>query len=531
MKLKKTKATARCCSNCGEGIKNAKKIHNGSPYCEKCYPKLFVKSECSKCAGSVRALRNDTAPVCASCSRKGRTCLRCQKLVPLAGIRVGSQVACASCAPHFRAKEPCERCGKPSSTLSRILGVTEQRICPTCRTRELNVTCSSCGKYRSRYALTATGQGVCKSCASAPGTVHPCPDCGDPVGGFGDAPCMPCGFARSLWRRGTGLTTLLRSAPCQVLLSEFVAWCIRSNRTSNALAKFDVYAEAIATLDAALPPGSQLSPSFVASQFSQEGLRRIGLLAQFLSETCLHPSPQILRDQAENRKLAALLAGIRGADFEKPVGKYAAHLELEDLGLSRRSVRTYVGAAIRLWASIHARGSTSITQSEVDSFLRRNAGYRNSISRYLGFLSETNVTAKRLRVPSKARPAESIRVARQSVDLLLEKLKESTRQRERTALTAELLAVLFGVHLKTILNLKRADVRERPPVVAINLGGWLDLRRDIAHWVLQVRDLSTTSASQSDWLFPGRVGTAPLSVAAVSYHLEDRIAEPSQATG
>ncbi len=531
MKLRMTKTPPRCCCTCGESIKNARKIQNGSPYCEKCYFRLFVKLECSMCGGSVRALRNDTAPICGPCSCEGRTCLRCQKPVPRAGMRVGNQVTCKSCAPYFRAKEPCERCGTPSSKLSRILGVTEQRICATCRTRELNVTCSSCGKYRTRYALTAIGQEVCKSCASAPGAVHTCPDCGEPVGGVGDAPCMPCGFARSLRRRGTALATLLRSAPCQALLSAFVAWCVRSNRTSKALAKFDVYAEAIATLDAALPPGSQLTPLFVASQFGQEGLRRLGLLAMFLAETGLHPSAQVLRDKAEDLKLDSLLAGIRAENFEKEVSEYVAHLELAHRGLSRRSVRTYVGAAIRLWASIYARGATSITQAEVDAFLRRNAGYRNSISRYLGFLSETNVTAKRLQIPSKARPAESIHVARQSIDKLLEKLKQSVHRRQRTALTAELLATLFGVRLKSVLNLKRGDVHAMPQGVEINLGGWLDLRHDIAHWVLQVRDLDATSASPSDWLFPGRVVTAPLSVAAVSYYLEDRIAEPSQASG
>lgn len=529
MKLRKTKPPARSCCNCGEGIKKAKKILNGSSYCEKCYFKVFVKAECSRCAGSVRALRNDTAPICGPCSRADRTCVRCQKPVPRAGIRVGSQVACESCAPYFRAKERCERCGTPSSKLSRILGVTEQRICPTCRARELNVTCSSCGKYRARYALTADGLEVCKSCALSPGAVHPCPDCGDLVGGVGDAPCLPCGFVRSLRRREYGLAALLKNVPSQELLSTFVAWCIRTHRTSNALAKFDNYAEAIATLDAALLPGSPLSAVFVASQYSKEGFRKIGLLAQFLAESGLHPSAQVMSDQAENRKLSALLGGIRGEGFEKPVREYAAHLDQADQVLSRRSIRTYVGAAVLLWASVYARGATLITQDEVDSFLRRNAGYRNSISRYLRFLSETNATAERLHVPSRVRPPESIRVARRSIDTLLQTLKQSSSQRKRTALTAELLAVLFGVHLKTILNLKQADVRESPRGAEINLGGWLELSQDIAHWVLQVRNLGATAASPSDWLFRGRVGTSPLSVEAVSYHLEDRIAEPAQA--
>lgn len=519
MKLRKTKPPARTCADCGNGIKKAKRIANGEPYCDNCYPRLFVKSQCSKCAGPARAMRNDPTPICGPCSREGRTCLRCEKPVPRAGIRVGTRVACASCAPHFRIKEPCERCQAPSSQLTRIVGVTDQRLCPSCRAKELNVTCASCGKYRTRYAITAAREEVCKSCALAPGAVHGCPDCGASVGGLGDAPCLSCGFIRSLRRRESSLATLLRSDAGVALLSGFTTWCIEMNRTSNALAKFDSYAKAIARLDAAVPPGAALDQALIASLFTQEELRRSGLLAQYLGEVRLHPSPQALKDRMEDRKLAVLLAGIRGEFFERSVHEYAAHLDSSDRGLSRRTVRTYVEAAVRLWASAFARGSKAITQQEVDWFLRRQAGYRNSVSNYLGFLGASS-PGDRLRVPAKVRPAESIRTARISVEQLLARLKTSDSQRMRGALTAELLAELFGVHLSTIVTLKRGDVREAANGLELKLGEWILLSGDVANWVREVWEHGGQLPSKSDWLFRGRVAASPLSVAAVGYHLK-----------
>lgn len=519
MKPRKTKSPARLCGNCGAGVKTARKIANGIPYCEPCYFKVFIKTECSKCSGSVRALRNDLAPVCAACSREGRTCLRCEKPVPRASLRVGNQVACASCAPHFRRKETCERCGSASSRLSKIVGVTDQRLCPRCRAQELNVTCASCGKYRIRFALTISGQAVCKSCASAPGESHACPDCGISVGGVGNAPCRPCGFVRSLRRRATSLAGLLKHDASRALLDGFSEWCIRTDRTSKALAKFDQYGTAIAKLDKAFGVGGVLHQTFVASHFSQEELRRAGLFAHYLAEVGLHPPREVLNERLENQKLDILLTGIRGEVFEKSVCEYAVHLKANNRALTARSIRIYVEAAVRLSASAQARGAKIISQGEVNSFLRRNAGYRTSLSQYLKFLNASAAAEIGLRVPVKSRRAESMRAARESVVQLLQRLKNSSSQRTRTALTAKLLAQLYGVRLRTILSMKREDVREKDGRIEVRLGDWLALSPEISQWIRDLWQLVGDEAADSDWLFRGRVGDMSLSTAAVKYQL------------
>lgn len=521
MKLNNRKQPKRLCSGCGKSIDKAKKISGGSPYCDRCYDRLFVRAECTKCAASVRIMAADPAPICGTCSREGRLCVRCEKPVPRAGIRVGNGVACASCAPHYRIAEPCERCQTPSSKLSRIVGVTEERICPACRSKELNATCSCCGKHRPRHAITSTGKAVCKACAESPDAAHICPDCGISVGGTGEAPCLRCSFIRSLRRREAGLSKLLKQGAGIVLLAAFSDWCTRTDRSAKALAGFDIYAVAIARLDAALSADGVVDQALVASQFTHEELRRTGVFAQFLAEVGLHPPPQDLKDRTENKKLAVLLAGIRGETFEKPVLSYLAALESGDRTLSRRSVRTYADAAIRLWASVNARNSRSITQEEVDSFLRRQPGYRNSISAYLGFLSSSQATTARLKVPKKKCPPQSIRVARTAVEELQQKLKSSISQNARTAITGELLAELFGVHLNSILTLKHGDVRESPAGIEVNLGGWIAMSDEIGHWVRKVWQLKGAASAPTDWLFPGRVIASPLSAAAVNYHLRD----------
>lgn len=519
MSRTQAKQPVRVCAGCSHPLVKAKKIYDGAPYCARCYGRLFVKAPCSRCQEMVRVMAADTAPICKSCACHDRSCLRCGKPVPRAGIKVGNQVACASCAPHFRKAEPCERCQQPSSKLSRIVGVTEQRICPTCRSKELNATCSSCGKHRPRYAITSSGKSVCKTCAEAPDTVHACPDCGASVGGPGDAPCLSCGFVRSLRRREAGLSKLLKHASSVSLLAAFSNWCTRTNHSSKALAGFDGYAAAIAHLDAALSDDAIVDQALVAAQFSQEELRRTGLFAQFMADVGLHPPPQLLKDQTENKKLAVLLTGIRGEIFEKQIRSYVTDLESREQPLSRRSIRSYVEAAIRLWASANARNAKTLTQDELEAFLRRQPGYRNSVSSFLGFLSASKATPVRLKVPDETPAIPSIKAARLTIENLKERLKRIESASARTAITAELLAVLFGVHLDSILKLKRVDVRQSPRFVEVNLGGWITLNSEIGHWVQKVLEQRGLEAADTDWLFPGRVSASPLSIATVNYHL------------
>ena len=126
----------RHCDECGRDLVKAVRIHLEKEYCAACYKRTFVKAQCVTCQQSMRAHRHASEePVCDSCIRGKRTCMRCDKPVPQAAKLVGKRAVCNTCAPYFRERRHCANCGKLSFRVSASLSSgIEGQICDSCRT-------------------------------------------------------------------------------------------------------------------------------------------------------------------------------------------------------------------------------------------------------------------------------------------------------------------------------------------------------------------------------------------------------------
>src|SRR5690606_23971268 len=152
-------------------------FHKGNGYCSTCDAREFKSVPCSSCAGSARMHRRaGSTPLCGTCSRARRTCLRCSKAVPVAGKRIQEEaVACPSCARHLRGAEACARGGRTSSGLLRVgEGDGLARICRPCSTIRPHSTSLYCRRYRRTAGATETGGSFCVDCGPNGEASHDC---------------------------------------------------------------------------------------------------------------------------------------------------------------------------------------------------------------------------------------------------------------------------------------------------------------------------------------------------------------------
>lgn len=518
MTRNKPQQGSRECSACPNLITTAKKVVDGRPFCEACYARLFKKRECTQCGGSVRVLEKEKAPICPKCRRKGRVCLRCGKPVVKAGMLVMRKPACASCAHHYRKPEPCEQCQTPSTRLSRIAGVTDQRVCEKCRRKLLCATCSQCGKHRETHSLTSDGEALCKSCAENPGSCHPCPDCGDQVGGVGSAPCMKCGVKRSVMKKTDAIRNLMSREPTRALLSQFVDWAIQSGRQAKVASGFDRYSVFLAKLDSQLQDGACISMELVGRLFEPEELRRAGLISQFLAEQGLLPSAENRSDQSESRRIEAILQAAAEKPWNPDMRAYAEFLA--ESGLKLRTRRMYLRAAAALLDSSEVSKARLLTDELIKSFVRAQPGYKASLMAWMTYLKQSGLGPAAELTPlrksaAKEQPLKS--VALHTAELL-KGIEESHSEAQQISLLARLLALLFGVPLEQVLDLERGRFRYRNGVLQLELEQWIDIDRQVADWITRL--LPIIASDPEEKIFAGRTPGEPLSSSATLYHLQ-----------
>ena len=265
-------------------MSKAHKLHQGRAICVTCYARLFKPCPCVKCGMPARVLAQDPEPLCRACEKSSRVCIRCARPVPRAGLIFNGKPVCPSCAPHFREARPCPRCEKPSTRLSRVVGMTDEPVCDACRRQLTCATCSVCGKHRERYALSAGGKPLCKRCAAEPSANHPCPDCGTTVGGSGATPCMPCQMIRTLRRKADVLIGMYRHPESRRVFLNFVGWVVAKKVVNKALGPLPRYADCLRRIDQALQDGEALQSRHVTDVLNTDEIRRAGLFAMFLSE-------------------------------------------------------------------------------------------------------------------------------------------------------------------------------------------------------------------------------------------------------
>lgn len=509
----------RQCGECGREIAKACKVHAGTPLCRACYQRLFKQRTCVKCGGPARALAQDPEPTCSTCRKAGRICLRCERPVPTAALIFMGKPVCPSCAPYYREARPCPRCGKSSSRLSRIVGVTEDQVCDACRRQLLCATCSVCGKHRERFALSTEGKPLCKQCASNPEANHACPDCGQTIGGAGSAPCLPCGMIRSLRKKADALSGMLRHPDTRRLLEGYVEWVIARQSTNMALGPLPRVADLLERVERRLPDGGPVLPGTIQEALTTEEIRRAGLFAMFLAERGLMPGSAGERAAASDaRRIEAALAEIRGKPWEKAIREYAGELAASERKLAERSQRLYLRAAVELMTFSGIEGVRELTDEHIRKFLRSKPGHRASMFPWLSFVRER--TNRKLSLPKRAsRNEPTVGSVADSVGDLVTAARNAPTKKARRALIAKLLSILYDVPLERVVAMNRTDFDVTPEATRLRFGDdWVAVEAPIDALLSCLVDGGGNEPASAK-LFPGRLDVDGLSVSAVQYHV------------
>lgn len=515
------------CGNCGRAMQNAHRIHHGVSYCGICYPVNFPPRTCGVCGKVARSHKNNPSPVCRQCLLADRTCLRCGRLTPRAGLRVGDQVACASCAPYYRSPRPCETCGTPSSRLSRARGFPQRgQMCDKCLRKTVAATCSNCHKHRRMYFMTLAREYVCKQCCEFNAPSHACPDCGVTVGGVGSMPCFDCSFKRTNTRKQEAVQHLLVTDAAKQLHADFIRWGNETERVSSLVMNASRYLQYVMRIDAALQRSIYpLGQEVLLQTFSTEELRQMGLLMQFLAEHgFLKIDAGARRQRSDQNLVEEKLQVSARKSWSGDVQRFDVSLQERAKQLHVRTRRVYLHAAMSLLEHAKVRHAVHLTQTSVDELLRKKPGLRASLTPFLSHL--TQLHRLNLKAPKKAaKHSASLLPLARTVRDLLDVLSSDLPRPARLALTATLLKNLFNLTLGEVLRLRHEDVDWKCADKIRIRGKWVQLPMNLVPIVRALQFAQHVVGSDAHlWVFPGRVLTDCLSTGSVTYHLRKYLA-------
>lgn len=515
----------RTCSECGHQVDKAKRIHKGHPICVNCYERIFIKTRCSRCGGSVRAHKNDPSPICHPCITKDRTCLRCAKPTPRAGLIVNGHAVCNSCSPHFRQKKPCTRCGTLSAKLSSITGITDEAVCEHCQRQLAYATCVQCGKHRKQYFSLLSRKSVCKQCVEAPSQSGKCPDCRIESKRSGKSPCLACAVKRSLKKKQTFIAASLQHEETTALLNEFVEWTVRHDRGSQVSRRFAIYAGFFTKIDNTSV--RLVNDKVIKSLFSPEELRRLGVVTQFLADRgYLLTSTMDRQAWSEERRIHRLLEQAAHEPWHELIKQYGSWLSADSAKpLALRTRRLYLHAAALLMREQNILQASDIDDRRISQFLKKHPGHYASLTSFARYLSEAHHVKVLFVKASKKRKGLVKTERTHLVAKLLSALHQDIPAKTKQACIAKLLSILYSVAFCEILQLKRHAVTTSAHGMHIQFKHEsleIDTRivSSITLYLLQ----QSAGQINDDRLFQGRSVNDALSVEAANYHLKKILA-------
>lgn len=518
-KIAKTKAK---CDQCERSMDKAHRVHLGAKYCANCYPRIFPVRTCHICGGSARSHRAEALPVCRRCKLKDQTCVRCGRPTPRAELRVGDQVACASCARYFRKPEPCQVCEKPSRRLSRVSGLEVLgRMCDQCVRDRTCATCKQCGKHRSAFFMLLSRDPVCKACAANPDASHVCPDCGTVIGGKGIARCLTCGIKRSNWVKAQAAIDLMSCEQAKLLTLSFVGWANESSRHSKLAAGFARYAQALMRIDSAsLASGCAIDSIFLQKLLTTEEIRSMGILAQYMNEAeLLTVNNQVRLEASLQRLVERQLLDVAGRSWEEDVKGFHRFMQARDKPLSLRSIKAYLNVAIQFLQHSKVNRAAELSNEALERFLRKSPGSTASASAFVSYLRATGLVALHLQKKASQPPTAAHRA--KEVRRIQDRLEYVVQRYERLPLIAKLVSLLFGVSLEQVLQLRLDQLAVSASGARVLLADeWIDAPEAVVALVHEMAAGSSLEQESGErWVFPGRMASDHLSTAAVLYHL------------
>lgn len=450
----------RYCDGCGNLMANAHKLYLGSEYCGNCYKRLFEAAACVHCNGRTIAHKNQMEPVCSACTASMRTCLRCEKPVPRAGLVFNERPVCPSCVPYFKEPEQCARCERVTSRLSTMpsAGIFEN-ICDSCRNRHTHATCSVCRKYRKVGSRREDAAAICTDCARDSTATHACPDCKVQLPGRGKSRCRACLNRIALEREVRLTAALFRQEWVAMLWSRFAIWMhARGPANPKLLGMIQRHQPFFERIDAGFASAMELTGAVLLQMFGTAALRRHPLPVAFLAEQLdVHVHSEDKEDVAEFSRINEILISAKRTPWSELLHAYHRALVAGELAL--RSVRMYLSNAAMFCASANVE-SDAWSDGALERYLEAKPGARNSLSRFVSFCRKSQ--GWDVHMPAKwmlVRPlADPVRSARKLRDLIRKADSAGMQNAPRDVLVA-ILAEALGFARATVASSKATDFR------------------------------------------------------------------------
>lgn len=378
----------RFCDECGRLVVKIHRIEDRKEYCGSCYQREFTVRKCA-CGKSTRLHRSALPPYrCRSCEAQRRRCVRCDRVVPRAGLRVEGGVVCPSCRPYYLTPQFCEACGSASRSLSRPFGDPEGlRVCERCRNKESHATCVHCRRYRAIAGRLLDEAPYCTTCGPAGATWHPCPDCGGEVPGNGYGRCRSCLNLIRLGREVALQSTLLAREDCKTWLQGFADWLHARSPHDPALASdFLKRMPFIARLDSMLDAEPQCSEAWLLRNISVSEMRRHQLFMHFLAERHgVVLSEEAKLEAAESERLAECIRHSLGKIWGPLIEDFA--YKLSKGGYRTRTQRQYVSAAAALCKHTQVTGD-GWKPELMSKYLAKKPGQRGNFAAFFRYCEE-----------------------------------------------------------------------------------------------------------------------------------------------
>lgn len=443
----------RYCDGCGRLMETAHKLHLGNEYCGVCYQRFFKSASCVRCAGNTVAHKNNMEPVCSACTTATRTCLRCEKPVPRAGLLVDGRAVCPSCVRYFKEPEKCARCDRVTPRLSTMpsAGVFE-RICDSCRNRHTHATCSLCRKYRKVGRRGEDAAPICTDCVGNEDVTHACPGCGVEMPGKGASRCRACLNRAAIDREVRLTTTIFAHEWVAILWSRFSNWVYgRSPGNPKILDIVRSHQAFFERVDAAFESALDLTGSALLRVFGTAALRRHLLPVQFLAEQVdIHVHSEAKSQASEFDRINETLIAAKRTTWNEIIHAY--HQVLVASPLAPRSVRMYLATAAAFCAHADV-GVKAWSHGVLEGYLKDKPGTKNSLSRFVSFCRnsrgwDVHMPAKGATVQPLPDPVRSARTLRE----LLKKVDTTGLQNAPRDVLGAILSVALGLPKSTVMS-------------------------------------------------------------------------------
>jgi len=519
-------------------------VHEGKGYCATCYKREFKKVPCERCGKTMRTLGGLGPSICKSCRTKDRTCVRCGKDVPQAGLSVEGGVACPSCTRHFKEPEACPACGQLSLYLARDFrnGFTVP-VCQQCR-RKGHITCPCCGKHRRPAGSTSDGRLVCEKCLETDGKPFICPKCGKAGKRHSATRCWDCYWTDRVADKMRSSASLLTRPWTKDAFASFIPALSDRINAGELSMRIERHFLFFAKLDAAFrTPADATAPAMVEA-FGLDGLRRHASAYGFLKKEGIIP-----QQQAEELSAAAalvtqerLVASCASEWHHGLIAGFYAHLcqlskRYEQRGwvgkrmrFGHRTVTAALRAAVKFVTSLGGMRVSSVQQIEqvqLDRFIMDNRGYMNGVRAFVRYLNKTQKLFRKLKIDSVSRNLpRSILLGNDKYTLLVREWLNPSDETLKESIIC-LLMLLYAQRANRIVRLRLSDVSRGNDGVYRILFGKTEIALDqrvgaLFDRYLAVRKSLATmeDAWENDYLFTGRAPGHHLKEASVSYYLK-----------